>query len=231
MRKKIVIFSGAGISKESGIETFRESDGTWEKYRVNDVATPDGWKRNRDLCIEFYNKRKEQLQNVHPNDGHLACVDLENDYDVTVITQNVDDLHERAGSSRVIHLHGDLMTLRSTIRPNEVTEWKEPLKRSDKSKDGSPLRPNVVWFGEPLNESIVNEAINEIGQADVIVVVGTSLQVQPAASFPDYAKENTLIIYVDPSDVDYEVATFKQHLYVKIKEPASSGMKLSLIHI
>ncbi|NLF43459.1 MAG: NAD-dependent deacylase, partial [Bacteroidales bacterium] len=178
--KKVVVLSGAGISAESGIKTFRDSDGLWENHNVNDVATPQAWKRNPELVQQFYNERRKQLSEVKPNDAHYALVKLEEKYDVQVITQNVDDLHERAGSSKVLHLHGELKKARSTKDENliyDIKGWE--LKMGDLCEKGSQLRPHIVWFGEAV--PMIDTAALLSSKADIFIVVGTSLNVYPAA--------------------------------------------------
>jgi len=224
MKKRVVIFSGAGISKESGINTFRDSDGTWENYKVEDVATPHGWKKNKELVMEFYNTRRDQLKTVHPNRAHEICKELEDRYHVTIVTQNVDDLHERAGSSNIVHLHGNLLTLRSSLTNKVVVPWTETLTKGMKAPDGSQLRPNVVWFGESLNMNDMNAAFEAISQADAIIVVGTSRLVEPAASMPELIQDDCLMVYVDPSDNDFTVPDWKKPLYLKVTEVATTGM-------
>ncbi|MCS6820054.1 MAG: NAD-dependent deacylase [Chitinophagales bacterium] len=195
-RKKIVVFTGAGISAESGLKTFRDSDGLWENYRIEDVATPEAWRRNKSLVLDFYNERRRQLLNAQPNAAHLALVELEKLYEVVIITQNVDDLHERAGSKRVIHLHGELLKARSSLNENLVYEWRTDLKIGDTCELGSQLRPHVVWFGETVPK--MQEAIKETLDADILLVIGTSLQVYPAASIVQYAPRNAEKYYIDP---------------------------------
>lgn len=226
MKKKIVIFTGAGISRESGIKTFRDADGTWENFKIEEVATPSGWKINRDKVIEFYNARWEQLKTVEPNAAHTICAELEKEYDVTVVTQNVDDLHERAGSTRVIHLHGDLLHLRSSANPKVKVKWEKPLTRDCKSPDGSSLRPNVVWFGENLDWDLVTLAEKAIFEADALMIVGTSLQVEPAASLPSFVKNGCVVSYVDPSDNDFDYAGDPD--YLRVKEPATTGVQVAI---
>ena len=225
MKKRIVIFSGAGISKESGIDTFRDTDGMWENFSVEDVATPRGWKKNREKVMEFYNARRDQLKTVVPNRAHEICRELEKEYHVTVVTQNVDDLHERAGSSNIVHLHGDLLTLRSSNTNKIVVPWTEKLVTGMKAPDGSQLRPNVVWFGEQLDISKMTAAFEAISQADAVIIVGTSRLVEPAASMPDLAQDECVIVYIDPSDNDYEVPDFKKDRYLKVQKPATTGME------
>lgn len=196
-KKKIVILSGAGISAESGISTFRDSSGLWENHRLEDVASPEAWHRDMDLVLEFYNLRRKQLLEVTPNAGHHALVKLESVFNVNIITQNVDDLHERAGSTNVLHLHGELKKVRSTLDPRliyEMDHWE--LKRGDLCEKGSQLRPHIVWFGEMVPE--FEKAINIAEKADILIVVGTSLMVYPAASLIHYVPSNIPIYYLDP---------------------------------
>ena len=198
--KKIVVLSGAGISAESGISTFRDSNGLWENHRIEDVATPDGWNANPKLVLEFYNQRRKQLFEVEPNEGHKSLVKLEDFYDVQIVTQNVDDLHERAGSSNVLHLHGELKKVRSTIDHNlvyDLDHWE--LKSGDKCENGSQLRPHIVWFGEAVPNIMLAE--ENIRKADVLIIVGTSLNVYPAAGLVDLIKEGAKVYLVDPANV------------------------------
>lgn len=198
--KKIVVLSGAGISAESGISTFRDSNGLWENHRIEDVATPEGWNANPKLVLEFYNQRRKQLFEVEPNEGHKSLVKLEDFYDVQIVTQNVDDLHERAGSSNVLHLHGELKKVRSTIDHNlvyDLDHWE--LKSGDKCENGSQLRPHIVWFGEAVPNIMLAE--ENIRKADVLIIVGTSLNIYPAAGLVDLIKEGTKVYIVDPADV------------------------------
>jgi len=220
MKKKLVVLSGAGISAESGIPTFRDSDGLWEGHDVMDVATPEGWRRNPALVLDFYNQRRKRAREVQPNRGHEILAELENHFDVTVVTQNVDDLHERAGSSRVIHLHGSLFESRSTkdetlVYPIEGWE----LKLGDLCAKGSQLRPNIVWFGEmvPLMEVAADHAT----RADFFVVVGTSMVVYPAAGLISYVPHDALKFVVDPKLPDVSsIAAVRM-----IAEKASTGME------
>jgi NAD-dependent deacetylase len=179
MKRKIVILTGAGISAESGIQTFRGADGLWEGHRIEDVASPEGWRKNRELVLDFYNKRRRQLLTVQPNAAHIALAYLEQYYDVTIITQNVDDLHERAGSSRVVHLHGELLKVRSTLDEDLVYDWRDDLNIGDKCAKGSQLRPHIVWFGEMV--PLIQTAAYICRDADIFMVIGTSLVVYPAA--------------------------------------------------
>lgn len=197
MKKKIVVLTGAGISAESGLSTFRDAGGLWEGHNVMDVASPEGWRNNKELVLDFYNQRRRQLKNAKPNDAHLALTELEKKYDVTVITQNVDDLHERAGSSRIIHLHGELNKARSTVDESIVYD----LEGSDitvncRCEKGSQLRPHVVWFGEMV--PMMEEAIKVALSADIFIVIGTSLAVYPAASLLEFVKTDTPVYLIDP---------------------------------
>lgn len=197
MIKKIVVLTGAGISAESGIRTFRDSDGLWEEHRIEDVATFEAWQRNPDLVLDFYNQRRKQLYQVKPNAGHLALVELEKKYDVHIITQNVDDLHEQAGSTHIMHLHGELKKVRSTSDDNLVYTldgWE--LKRGDLCEKGSQLRPHIVWFGEAV--PMIEAAMGLASQADIFIVIGTSLNVYPAAGLVYYVKPGTPVYLVDP---------------------------------
>ncbi|MDQ3289718.1 MAG: NAD-dependent deacylase [Bacteroidota bacterium] len=197
-RKKVVVLTGAGISAESGIATFRDANGLWEGHDVMDVASPEGWRRNPELVLNFYNERRKKAHEVEPNTGHLALAQLEDKYDVTIITQNVDDLHERAGSTNVVHLHGKLFESRSTIDENlvyPIEGWE--LKKGDLCEKGSQLRPNIVWFGEmvPMMETAVDEA----READAFMVVGTSLLVYPAAGLIDFVPRGVPVYVIDPN--------------------------------
>ncbi|MFM7079405.1 MAG: SIR2 family NAD-dependent protein deacylase [Bacteroidota bacterium] len=196
-RKKIVVFTGAGISAESGIKTFRDSGGLWEEHRIEDVATPEAWQINPELVTTFYNQRRKQMLEAHPNDGHLALAKLEERFRVTVITQNVDDLHERAGSTDVLHLHGELRKSRSSIDSSlvyEIDGWE--LTGESKCELGSRLRPHIVWFGEQVPMMV--PASEEVKQADILIIVGTSLEVYPAAGLVRIAKSHCPKYFVDP---------------------------------
>jgi len=197
MKKQITILSGAGISAESGISTFRDSDGLWENHRIEDVATPEAWHRNPKLVLDFYNLRRKQLAEVEPNAAHFAITQLEQKFDVQVITQNVDDLHERAGNQNVLHLHGELKKVRSTAYPYQVYDlegWE--LLMGDVCENGHQLRPHIVWFGEEVPNLPVAAQI--VSESDAVIIVGTSLNVYPAASLYQYAKPNCPIWIIDP---------------------------------
>jgi NAD-dependent deacetylase len=195
-RKNVVILTGAGMSAESGLKTFRDADGLWEGHDVMEVASPQGWRKNRELVLDFYNQRRRQLLKVQPNAGHKALVELEQQYDVCIVTQNVDDLHERAGSRLVVHLHGELLKVQSTFDPTLVYEWKKDLNIGDKCEMGSQLRPSVVWFGEAVPMMEKAAAICSI--ADILIIIGTSMQVYPAASLIHYVASGTPIYFIDP---------------------------------
>lgn len=200
--KKLVVLTGAGISAESGINTFRDADGLWEGHDVMQVATPEGFKANPKLVLDFYNERRKQLLKVVPNKAHYNLVDLEKEFGVTIITQNVDDLHERAGSSAVVHLHGELLKVRSTIDESLILNWNKDLVLGDLCPKRSQLRPHIVWFGEMV--PMLDSAIEITKKADVLIIIGTSMQVYPAASLIDYVKPNTPIYFIDPKPSIYE---------------------------
>ncbi len=196
--KNLVVLTGAGMSAESGIRTFRDSDGLWEEYDIEEVATPQAWVRNKELVLRFYNERRKQLMEVQPNAGHLGLAELEKDFKVQIITQNIDNLHERAGSSQVLHLHGELMKARSTTDPSLIytlNHWE--MKMGDKCEKGSQLRPHIVWFGEAVPE--MDNAIRITQSADLLCVIGTSLNVYPAAGLIDYAPPSIPIFLIDPN--------------------------------
>lgn len=196
MKNKLVILTGAGISAESGIKTFRDADGLWEGHNVMDVASPEGWHRNKELVLDFYNQRRKQLHDVKPNKGHIVLAELEKDFDVHIITQNVDNLHEQAGSTKVLHLHGELLKVRSVKNEDYILDWEHDLVIGDVDKNGNQLRPHIVWFGEMV--PALEEAVNITEQADYVAVIGTSLQVYPAASLMHYANPNVPVFYIDP---------------------------------
>ncbi|MDI1305767.1 MAG: NAD-dependent deacylase [bacterium] len=220
MKKRLVVLTGAGISAESGIKTFRDSDGLWEGHNVNDVATPEGWHKNPALVLDFYNQRRKQLKEVEPNLGHQILAELENEFEVYIITQNVDDLHERAGSSNVLHLHGELLKVRSTKNPNYILDWQEDLNFGDLDDNKNQLRPHIVWFGEEV--PALDEAITLAQSADYFAVIGTSLQVYPAAGLIDFTNREIPIFYIDPKPI--KISNLRNPLDV-IPEVASEGMK------
>jgi len=195
-KKKIVVLTGAGISAESGISTFRDAGGLWEGHDIMEVASPQGWQKNPQLVLEFYNLRRRQLHQVKPNAAHIALAELEKDYEVYIVTQNVDNLHEAAGSTHVIHLHGELFKVRSTGDPRLVYEWKEDLKLGDVCEKGHQLRPHIVWFGEEV--PMMDQAIHLARKADIFMVIGTSLVVYPAAGLIDYVDDSVPKFLIDP---------------------------------
>lgn len=195
MKKHIVILTGAGISAESGIKTFRDADGLWEGHDVMEVASPQGFANNPELVLDFYNQRRRQLLEVAPNEAHRALAILEEDFSVTIITQNVDDLHERAGSTSVIHLHGELLKARS-ISGDNIMSWSVDLVLGDKCLNGHQLRPHIVWFGEDVPK--MGNAMEITSQADILIIVGTSMQVYPAASLINFVATDTPIYFIDP---------------------------------
>jgi len=196
-KKRLVVLTGAGMSAESDIKTFRDAGGLWEGHNVMEVASYEGWIKNRELVLDFYNQRRRQLHTVEPNQGHIVLAELENDFDVHIITQNVDNLHEKAGSSKVLHLHGELLKVRSDCNSSKhILYWATDLKIGDVDTDGIQLRPHIVWFGEMV--PALEEAINIIEQADYVAVIGTSLQVYPAASLMHYAPPHVPVFYIDP---------------------------------
>lgn len=194
--KNIVVLTGAGISAESGIKTFRDANGLWEGHDVMEVASALGWQKNKALVLDFYNKRRTQLLHVSPNDGHKKLVELEQKYNVQIITQNVDDLHERAGSSKVLHLHGELLKVRSTVYSNLIYSWNKDLNIGDVCEKNTQLRPHIVWFGEEV--PMLNKAVELTAEADILIIIGTSMQVYPAANLIYYIKKNTPIYFIDP---------------------------------
>lgn len=217
--KKLVVLTGAGMSSESGIKTFRDSGGLWEEYDVREVATPEGWIRNRDLVLRFYNDRRKQLQQSEPNEGHTGLASLEKYFDVRIITQNIDNLHERAGSKNVLHLHGELTKARSTADPSLIYNigYKD-INPGDKCEKGSQLRPHIVWFGEAVPN--MDEAAEITSDADIFVVIGSSLNVYPAAGLIQYAPKNASLWLIDPKEVSVPVS---RHIEV-IRANASEGV-------
>ena len=225
--KKIVVLTGAGVSAESGVSTFRDSDGLWENHRVEDVASIEGWYRNPSLVLDFYNERRAQLATVKPNAAHLAIAALEDEYKVTVVTQNVDNLHERAGSTKIIHLHGELTKVRPENCCNDRDGYSEEtvfdigsdaIHIGDMAPNGAQLRPHIVWFGEAVPK--IEKAIDAVEAADILLIVGTSLQVYPAAGLYRYASMDTPIYIIDPKDVPV-----RDGRVTHIKDVATSGME------
>lgn len=215
-KKKFVILTGAGISAESGIATFRDAGGLWEGHDVMEVASPQGWKKNPNLVLEFYNARRRQLHEVQPNAAHFALAELQKYFDVQIITQNVDDLHERAGSKNVLHLHGELFKVRSCLNPKDVKYWTTDLNVGDKCTKGAQLRPHIVWFGEDV--PLISDAINICQDADVFAIIGTSMQVYPAAGLVDYVRDDVQKYYIDPNPHPIDVAKL-----IVIAEKGSTG--------
>lgn len=228
MKQKLVVLSGAGVSAESGIKTFRDSNGLWEEYAVEDVASIEGWHRNRTLVLEFYNQRRRQLETACPNEAHILLAELEKQYDVTVVTQNIDNLHERGGSTRIIHLHGELTKVRS--EKTGEREFSQPGSRAvfdigyreirlgDLAPDGGQLRPHIVWFGESVPE--LARAVQEVEQADILLIIGTSLNVYPAAGLVNYTMPGCKIFLIDPQPIHLNLPGFTQ-----IQAKATQGMR------
>ncbi len=219
--KKIVVLTGAGMSAESGISTFRDTGGLWENHRVEDVATPEGFHKNPELVLEFYNQRRRELLKVIPNKGHVGLASLENDFKVSVVTQNVDNLHEQAGSTKVIHLHGELMKscpVNNLSVSYDIPPEKPDILLGDTDANGVQLRPFIVWFGEAVPK--IEEAVVEVESADILVIIGTSLNVYPAAGLLHYAKQGMPIFLIDPN----EVRTHRNDIHF-IQQPASKGVE------
>lgn len=218
--KKLVVLTGSGISAESGLKTFRETGGLWENYDVMEVASYAGWTQNMELVLQFYNERRAQLRDAKPNHGHTGLVELEKYFDVQIITQNVDNLHEKAGSKNVLHLHGLLTRARSTGDPDLIYDiGYEPIKPGDKCEKGFQLRPDIVWFGEAV--PAIEEAASLTSTADIFVVIGTSMVVYPAAGLIDYVPKNTPVYLIDPNDVAVPIY---RHIHF-IREKAGAGVK------
>jgi len=196
MQKKVVVLTGAGVSAESGIKTFRDADGLWEGHDVMDIASPIGWEKDQKRVLEFYNQRRRQLLTVDPNAAHTALAELEKEFDVEIITQNIDDLHERAGSTKVTHLHGELLKARSTFNENLVLDWKQDIKPGDFCEFNYQLRPHVVWFGEAV--PMFEKAMEIVAEAEILMIIGTSMQVYPAAGLVDFAPEGIPVYFIDP---------------------------------
>lgn len=204
-KKNLVVLTGAGISAESGIRTFRDSGGLWEGYSVEEVASPEGWRSNYELVLEFYNARRKNVRDAKPNKAHFGLAHLEENYNVTIITQNIDDLHERAGSSRVVHLHGEIFKAQSTINPNLIIDLGDKdINRGDQCELGSQLRPFIVWFGEAVPK--IDEASNLVSKADILIIIGTSMIVYPAAGLLEYALDKIPIYFIDPKIPNYNSA-------------------------
>lgn len=221
---KIAVLTGAGISAESGIQTFRDNDGLWEGHDVMEVASPEGFYKNPKLVLNFYNLRRQQLLNVSPNLAHTTLADLEKDHDVVIITQNVDDLHERAGSTRVIHLHGELLKVRSTVDEHTILDWKKDLNLGDVCSNNHQLRPHIVWFGEAV--PMLETAIDLVEAADIILIIGTSMQVYPAAGLIQYAQNEASIYFVDPKP-----SISSSERITVFSEKATTGVPKVVAHI
>jgi len=226
--KKIVVLTGAGISAESGISTFRDSNGLWENHDIMDVASPQGWAKDPVLVLDFYNQRRKQANEVQPNSAHISLVELELTYDVVIVTQNVDNLHEKAGSSKIIHLHGELMKVRSTKDSSYVREETGDIHIGDFCPQGGQLRPHIVWFGEAV--PLLDQAAIEVSTADIIVIIGTSMAVYPAAGLVAYAPRSTQIFYIDPKpSINFELSN-RENLIV-IEKVATKGMDDLMIEL
>jgi NAD-dependent deacetylase len=218
-KKKIVVLTGAGISAESGLKTFRDSDGLWEGYKVEDVATPRAWKKNPQLVLDFYNERRKNVLDAVPNAAHIGLAELEKNFDVHIITQNIDDLHERGGSTKVLHLHGEIIKMRSEKNEQLIYDIRGDITLKDKAEDGAQLRPHIVWFEEPVPK--IEEAIPIVYSADIFVVVGTSLVVYPAAGLINYVELNTPKYIIDKRIPD--VSPMRN--LTLIEKPATEGVK------
>lgn len=219
--KRLIVLTGAGMSSESGIRTFRDSGGLWEEYDVTEVATPMAWRKNQDLVLRFYNERRKQLAGCKPNKGHFGLAQLENHFDIQIITQNIDDLHERGGSTKILHLHGELTKARSTVDPSLIYDigYKD-IHPGDSCEKGSQLRPHIVWFGEDV--PLMDEAVGLTSEADIFVVIGSSLNVYPAAGLINHAPQKASLWLIDPNDV---AVPFNRKVKV-IKEKASAGVAI-----
>ncbi len=217
-KKKLVVLTGAGISAESGLRTFRDSDGLWEGYEVTEVATPGGWRKNPQLVLDFYNQRRKNVADAQPNAAHYGLAELEKDFDVTIITQNIDDLHERAGSTNVLHLHGEIFKMRSEIDETLISEIRGDIQWGDRAEDGAQLRPYIVWFEEPVPK--IEEAVPVVSSADIFVVIGTSLVVYPAAGLVNYVSPATPTYMIDKK-IPY-ISPAKN--LVLIEKPATEGV-------
>ena len=217
-KQKLVVLTGAGISAESGLRTFRDSDGLWEGYNIEDVATPRAWRRDPQLVLDFYNMRRKDVLAAEPNAAHKTLAELEANFDVHIITQNIDDLHERAGSTKVMHLHGEIIKMRSDKDPNKLYKITKDIKLGDKAKDGSQFRPHVVWFEEPV--PMIEAAIPILYEADIFVLIGTSLVVYPAAGLVDYVRERVKKYVIDKSIPP--VSRYSN--VIAIEKPATEGI-------
>ncbi len=224
-RKKILVFSGAGVSKESGVDTFRDNGGLWHNYNVRKVADIRAWREDPQTVIDFYNLRRRDMGKVHPNKAHQIIAELEKWFDVVVVTQNIDNLHELAGSTKVVHLHGEITKLRSDSNRRIKQEWICELELGQLAEDGSQLRPDVIWFGEELDPDVISETYRATEKVDACIIIGTSMQVAPANTIPFLTPETALIYYVDPGDKDFYVPTFREYFFYHFQESATTGME------
>jgi NAD-dependent deacetylase len=226
MKRKIVVFTGAGVSQESGLKTFRDSNGLWHEYKISEVATSDALENNTKNFVEFYNKRKNELQNILPNKAHLIIKSLEDNFDVVVVTTNIDDLHEKSGSSIIYHLHGTLSKLKSSSTDsNYKIDYIEDLKVGDLCPDGFQLRPDVVLFGEGLPYEQLYKSKLAFYNADVVIICGTSMQVYPAAELPWFAQDNAIIYFIDPNNIEFNVPKDRRPFFYHIQKKATEGMQ------
>lgn len=225
-KQNIVVLTGAGMSAESGLRTFRDANGLWEGHDVMEVASPQGFARNPELVLEFYNQRRKQLLEVLPNSGHTALVDLEEKFDVSIVTQNVDNLHEQAGSSHVVHLHGELFKVRSTVDENYVLDWKKDLVLGNLDPNGHQMRPHIVWFGEMV--PMLETAVKITMQADILIIIGTSMQVYPAASLINYVPSDTPIYFIDPEP---SVSTSEYRNLTVMDQTATEGVPSLVVQL
>ncbi len=223
MKKNIVVLTGAGISAESGIKTFRDADGLWEGHDIIEVASPQGFKNNPTLVLDFYNQRRKQLTTVKPNTAHYALTSLQDYFNVNIITQNVDDLHERSGSNQVIHLHGELLKARSSMDKNLILPWNKNIEIGNLCSKGSQLRPHIVWFGEDV--PMMDKAIEITKKADALLIIGTSMQVYPAAGLIDYAPKNIPIYFIDPNP---KITKNNYNNLTIIAESATKGVSIAV---
>lgn len=225
-KRKVVILTGAGISAESGINTFRGiKDGLWENHKLDEVCSIEGWNKDKEKVLRFYNERRNDLKDKVPNKAHLICKELEKFFDITIITQNVDDLHFKAGSTKVIHLHGELNKSRSTLDESLIYECLGDMTINDKCEKGSPLRPHITFFNEKLDSKNLDNAYEALDECDVCIIVGTSMKVYPAAAMPFLTKHTCIIYYVDPSDVSFEVPKHRKGFFYHVKAKATDGME------
>jgi NAD-dependent deacetylase len=223
---KIVFLTGAGISAESGVPTFRGDGGLWENHNVDDVCSVEGWKNNRELVLNFYNGLRSKLKDIKPNKAHELIAELEGTpgFEVHIITTNCDDLHEKAGSKKILHIHGELLSARSTLNYSKY-KWEKDIKIGDKCKYGSQLRPDIIFFGEKLDQNILDDAIKITKDADIFVIIGTSLQVYPAASLFTLTKENCYLYYVDPGECNLHMSDYKRVFFYHAQENATTGIE------